>query len=237
MLLAAGAMLLRGLAAARASLPFSLRRAADHPAMPAWVCGLTVAQCLVLLDVSLPALMWVAAAAAMVGQQRRPARGFLVWAAATARAVRQPAGALVAGAVVCAVSLFLPWGRGGYFLGGFQNYHTRDRTFDGFTSEYTDRWGMGFNMMTNWVDLPVDGRHRPLAALALLALGVLLVALRGMTAGAPRAWTVLLPAAVVSVWGLTGASGEPGFWVFLVGAVVMDAAAVRAVLRLRGPSA
>lgn len=230
MILAAGVMLAHG---TRIALPQTLGRVVGHTQAPAWVCGLAVCQAVVQFGASLPAVAWCAAAAASVHGLRRQARALVAWAASLVRTLRLPEVLLVGGALVCGASLFLRWGSSGYFLGGFQNNHMRDRTFDGFTSEYTDRWEFGFNMMTNWVDVPVDGRQRPLAALVLLAVGVLLLAVRNLPSGPARAWTVLVPAAAVSVWGLTGMSGEAGPWVFLAGAAAMDVAVVRTVLHLR----
>ncbi|MEV7676602.1 hypothetical protein [Streptomyces sp. NPDC088752] len=231
MFLSASVMLIRGV---QTTLPEPLGRVVWHVQAPAWICGLTVCQAVVRFSASFPAVVWCVAATATVYGQRQQARALTAWAASQARTFRASEVLLVGGALVCGASLFLRWGSSGYFLGGFQNNHMRDRTFDGFTSEYTDRWEFGFNMMTNWVDVPVDGRDRPLAALVLLAVGMLLLAARSLSSGPVRAWTVLLPAATVSVWGLSGVSGEVGPWVFLAGAAAMDVAVVRTILHLRG---
>jgi hypothetical protein len=208
----------------------SLARLAIHPRTRSGLSALVVAQALTLADAALTTLFWAVAAASACR---------IHWAESAAFLRRLRAGAGIAavitltGAAACWTGLFLTWERGGYFLGGFENNHMRDRQFDGFTQQYSDRWEFGWNMMTNWVDVSETGRERPLAVLAVLATGWLCVTLlrAPMPSSGRQRWTAPVVIGTLAVWAVPGVGMHAGPWVFLLGVALLGLAAVQ---RARG---
>jgi hypothetical protein len=233
MLVSAVLVGVRELHAAGRSLPEPVLRVArrtEHPLfLPAFTV-LTCVQAFLSLSLGLVPLLWLLAAIVLVYDQRR-ALSALVAEQGTPSPEEVRLGRWVLlGTLVCAVALFFTWGsRGGYSFGGFQPVHVREWTMDGFGKEYEDHYEYRYDMFANYAPgYATSGRGRPLASLAVLALGGLVVLTRGRQARASLPpWLLPVLAGAVTLWGVTGLASHLGPWLFLAGTLLIDLAVAR----------
>jgi hypothetical protein len=229
----------RELHAAGRSLPEPVVRAArlaEHPLFLPVFTVLTFTHAFLSLSLGIVPLIWLLAAIVLGYDQRRALTAFVREQGKPSPAEKRQGRWVLTGALLCAAALFFTWGyRGGYFLGGFQPYQVRDMQMDGFAREYTTRTEWRFNMMTNYVPAyAASGRGRPLVSGVLLALGGLVVLTLGrQTRASLPPWVLPVLAGLVTLWGLVGLASYFGPWLFLAGALVIDAAVVRELMQRR----
>ncbi|WNG38514.1 zinc ribbon domain-containing protein [Archangium violaceum] len=234
-MLAGGVLIgVRELHAAGRSLPEPAVRAArlaEHPLFLPVFTVLTFVQAFLALSVGLVPLLWLLAAVVLGYDQRRALAAFGAEEGTPSPEERRLGRWVLAGTLVCAAALFLTWGQGGgYFLGGFQPVRVREWTMDGFGREYEDHYEYRYNMWTNYVSAYASsGRGRPFASGVVLMLGGLVLLTRGRRARASLpSWILPVLAGAVTLWGVAGLASFLGPWLFLVGALVIDVAVVRA---------
>lgn len=234
-MLAGGVLVgVRELHAAGRSLPEPAVRAArlaEHPLfLPAFTV-LTFVQAFLALSVGIVPLLWVLAAIVLGYDQRRALAAFGAEEGTPSPEEQRLGRWVLAGTLVCAAALFLTWGQGGgYFLGGMQPVRVREWTMDGFGREYEDHYEYRYNMWTNYVSAYASsGRGRPFASVAVLMLGGLVVLTRSRrTRASLPSWVLPVLAGAVTLWGISGLASFAGPWLFLVGALLIDVAVVRA---------
>ncbi|NTX34591.1 zinc ribbon domain-containing protein [Myxococcus sp. CA033] len=216
-----------------------LAQVASHAAFLPLFTALAVTFAFLSLGFGLVPLVWVGAAVVL---------GYVQWrvfqaSSASAPELRPSPEAsrlkrwVCAGAAVCAVSLLFSWGTGmrsSTSLGGYgyddKLVYEVDNTGRSTGHTYTDSrytWKPGLTNTSSF--FAKSGRARPGAPLVVLALMSL-----GLLAAVPRARDAVPPmlpyllAGVVTLWGLLGLGLHAGPLLFLLGAVAIDVALVRA---------
>ncbi len=205
-------------------------RLAEHPLFLPAFTGLTFVQAFLSLSLGLVPLLWVLAATVLGYDQRRALAALGAEQDTPSPEEKRLGLWVLAGALVCAAALFLTWGQGGgYFLGGIQPVHVREWTMDGFGREYEDHYEYRYNMWSNYVSASAaSGRGRPYAPMVVIMLGGLVMLTRGRRARAALPpWVLPALAGGVTLWGVAGLASYAGPWLYLLGALVIDAAVVR----------
>ncbi|HEX8825467.1 MAG TPA: hypothetical protein VF794_36485 [Archangium sp.] len=205
-------------------------RLAEYPLfLPAFTV-LTFVQAFLSLSLGLVPLLWVLAAIVLGYDQRRALAAFGAKQGTPSPEERRLGRWVLAGALVCAVALLLTWRQGGgYYLGGVQPVLVREWKPGGFIREFEDHYEYQYNMWTNYVSAYASsGRGRPFASVAVLLLGGLVMLTRGRRAGAALPpWLLPVLAGTVTLWGIVGLASHAGPWLYLLGALVIDAAVAR----------
>jgi hypothetical protein len=204
-----------------------------------WVLGaytlLVVAWAVVLFNLSLVPLLWVAGASILAYSQWRAARERTEGALSLRRLTVGPRLLVLIGVPVCVLAMSFNWSdvqSSGYFMGGYES--TYSSYYGGYVSEYSftkyympgfSASSTGFNLGPSWLSFS------PLVVAALLALVVL--ALWVSTKPVP-AWAYVVPAAIVAVvalWGIWHLDlDHVGPWVFLAGLALIGVAAASVAL-------
>lgn len=233
MLVSAVLVGVRELHAAGRSLPEPVLRVArqtEHPLFLLVFTVLTCVQAFLSLSLGIVPLLWLLAAIVLVYDQRRALSALVAEQGTPSPGEMRLGRWVLLGTLVCAAAMFFTWGsHGGYFFGGFQPVHVREWTTDGFGREYEDHYDYQYDMFANYAPAyATSGRGRPLASLAVLALGGLVVLTRGRQARASLPpWVLPVLAGVVTLWGVTGLASYLGPWLFLAGTVLIDVAVAR----------
>jgi hypothetical protein len=226
----------RELHAAGRPLPEPVVRAArlaEHPYFLPGFTVLTFVHAFLTLSVGLVPLLWLAAAVVLGYDQRRAFAASVAEQGTLSPEARSLGLWVLLGSLVCAVSLFLSWGyHGGYYLGGMEPVEVRTYSQDGYLPTIQDKhYEYRYNMWSNLIPLrATSGRGRPFAVGVVLALGGLVMLTRVRHASVPP-WVLPSLAAAVTLWGLTGLASYRGPWVFLAGALIIDAVVARDFLR------
>lgn len=238
MLVSAVLVGVRELHAAGRSLPEPMLRVArqtEHPLfLPAFTV-LTCVQAFLALSLGLLPLLWLLAAIVLVYDQRR-ALSALVAEQGTPSPEEVRLGRWVLlGTLVCAAAMFFTWDNyGGRSLGGgLQPVQMREWKVDGFGKEWEDHYEYRYDPFGGYsTSYGTSGRGRPLASLAVLVLGGLVVLTRARQARASLPpWVLPVLAGAVTLWGVSGLASQLGPWLFLAGALLIDLAVAREFLQ------
>jgi hypothetical protein len=204
-----------------------------------WVLGgyaLTAAAwAVVLFNLSLVPLLWLAGASVVAYDQYAKARDRTGGALSLRRLTVGPRLLVLAGVPVSILAMSFTWAdvsSRGYFLGGYESSYSS--YYGGYVSDYsfTKYYMPGFSASNTGFALgPSRFSFSPLVVAALLALVVL--ALWVSRRPVPR-WAYVVPAGIVAVVGLWGVAhlnlDHLGPWVFLGGLALIGVAAVSVAL-------
>jgi hypothetical protein len=227
----------RELHAAGRSLPEPVLRVARQTGHPLFLPAFTVLTCVqafLSLRLGLVPLLWLLAAIVLVYDQRCALAALVAEQGTPSPEEARLGRWVLVGTLVCAAALFFTWGSGGgYSLGGIQPVHVREWKMDGFGREYEDHYEYRYDMWANYVPwYASSGRGRPLASVAVLALGGLVVLTRGRQARTVLPpWVLPVLAGAVTLWGMTGLASYLGPWLFLAGALLIDLAVARELMQ------
>jgi hypothetical protein len=206
---------------------------AEHPAFLPSFTALTCAHAFLELGLGLVPLLWLLAAVVLGYYQWRASEALRASERTLPHtpAERNLRLWVLVGALVCAGALFLPWrSSAASHTEGIRLKYIDESTdrFDEipFKGSYMPKWDPLLSYRPGYV---LSGRARPLAILAVLALAatVVLTRLRQARAALPS-FTLPVLAVGLTLWGLSGLSfSGVGSWIFLLGAVAMDVAVSR----------
>ena len=193
-----------------------------------------VAWAIVLFNLSLVPLLWLAGATIAAYDRYQVARERTGWALTPRRLTEGPRVLVLAGVPLAIVAMSLTWSKvtsGGYFMGGTEQSYSS--YYGGYVSSYnyTKYYMPGLTASnTGFATGPSQFRIGPLVVAALLAI---LVAALWVSSKPVPPWAYVAPAAItgaVAVWWLLHVDSEWGGWAFLAGLVLVGIATVSVAL-------